>query len=111
MNADILEKTFVNLFQNEIQIIHKDKQIRRGRLILYSLKDFYINLKILTGSTFQIYELPYPFEVTHKGLDIILSYKTVDFTKKYRVNPLEQALYFYSKPSKFFDSEVFIKKA
>lgn len=110
MNTPELEHLFIKLFQNEITISHKGKELRKGRLILFSIKDFYLNFKLSCNNRFQVYELPFPFDVKVKGDEILFSYRLNDFTKKYKINPVEQALYFYSKPSKFFDSELIIKK-
>lgn len=66
MNIIQFEETIKNLLQHNIEIVSSNnlKTVRKGTLILYTLKDFYMTfvLKTQKGDT-KYYHFPVPYEV------------------------------------------------
>lgn len=58
-----IEKTILDYLQKKVVFICENKQYREGRLLLFSVKDFYLNFTISCDrKERKIFEIPYPFE-------------------------------------------------
>ena len=73
MNIQNFEQAIQNTLQRDIEIVSSNnlKVIRKGVLILYSLKEFYMTFVIKTskGDTkYYHFPIPYSFTETKKGL-------------------------------------------
>lgn len=80
----ITEEKFLPFFQKDISIMLDNKILRQGRLLLFSIKDFYLHFTLLAGSTTKNFELPYPFnayEDKDSNNILILDYKIKSFTR------------------------------
>ena len=64
INTEKLEKSISHLLQRSVQFKVGDKILRKGKLIIFKVKDFYITFTIINdrGET-KYYDLPYPFSV------------------------------------------------
>lgn len=107
-----IEKTILNYLQKKIVFICENKHYREGRLLLFSVKDFYLNFTISCDrKERKVFEIPYPFEfrirknhlefdyhLSHlsKGMhNISSSIKTLPIPKKkkyYNINVVLSAL-------------------
>ena len=107
-----VEKDFTSLLQKEIQFIHKDKILKEGRLMLFSIKDFYLTFQLLSSETQKMihFELPYPFKYTNNNNRMTLSYDQNCFTKGDADIEHHILFYFVKDPSKLYNTEVFIQK-
>lgn len=70
-----LESIFSSLLQRDLIFSIDGKSIKRGKLILYSIKDFTITFFLQCGDEQKRYELPYPFAVTREKTEISLDYR------------------------------------
>ena len=74
MLFDTITKELDTIFQKEIEVVLKNKVIRKGTLILYQTHDYYITLFLKTSSTTKKYDIPYPFNVKIDKNQLIFSY-------------------------------------
>jgi len=106
----ITEEYFLPYFQKEISIVIDNKVLRQGKLLLFSIKDFYLHFTLLTNNATKNFELPYPFNAYMFNLSsniLILDYKNRTFTKDLP-DILEKAKSLFNKDKhmKYFDSMV-----
>jgi hypothetical protein len=105
----MIDELFVPYFQKEISINLGSKTLRKGRLLLFSVKDFYLHFTLVCDNVTKIFELPYPFiayldEVEHA---LVLDYKIKSFTKDLpNLSDFSRALYHRQKHMKFFDNTI-----
>lgn len=74
MLFDTITKELDTIFQKEIEIVLKNKVIRKGTLILYQTQDYYITLFLKTATTTKKYDIPYPFNVNINDNQLVFSY-------------------------------------
>tara|TARA_R110002167_G_scaffold9579_10_gene44315 strand:- start:1915 stop:2268 length:354 start_codon:yes stop_codon:yes gene_type:complete len=78
MRTHQLEERLKPMLQDHIEIVSErtGKAIRRGTLILYSIKEFYVTLIIKTakGETKQ-YHMPFPFDFELFDDRLVMDYK------------------------------------
>lgn len=106
----ITEEIFLPFFQKNISIIIDSKILRQGRLLLFSIKDFYLHFTILNDKATKTFELPYPFETYMENLTskiLILDYKIKTFTKNLpKIDEKTKTLFGKEKYMKYFDNYV-----
>lgn len=67
-----------------VAIYHNNKILREGRLILFSVKDFYLHFTLQINNTTKHFEIPYPFETTIINNNLILlDYSLSSFKAEY----------------------------
>jgi len=104
----MLEKNLQAFFQKDISIMLENKLLRQGKLLLFSVKDFYIHFIIVTNDMTKSFELPYPFncykDEKNKNI-LILDYKLKSFTKGLsEIHERAKVIYNKEKHMKYFDS-------
>ena len=83
-----------NYLQKNVTFSVGQKTVRRGKLLLYNINDYYIKFTIKTNKDIQkTYEVPFPFQVYDNKNYLTLSYKIndlcagnntrIDFINKY----------------------------
>lgn len=107
---ETLELKMSSLLQKEVSFIHKNKIIKEGRLVLFSIKDYFFLFKLQqSNSRLTTFEIPYPFQLI-SGQHIIFSYKKEHFiggdTELENMLPL----YFFDHPLKYYDTEIILQK-
>lgn len=70
-----LEPYFSNLLQRELVFSIDNKPIKRGKLILFNVKDFTITFFLLHNNEQKRYELPYPFLINSDKDVVSLDYR------------------------------------
>ena len=50
-----------DILQRNIEVVYNNKAIRKGTLILYNTKDYYLTIIIKTPKTNKSYDILYPF--------------------------------------------------
>jgi hypothetical protein len=74
----ITEKQFIPFLQKNINIVLENKTLKQGKLLLFSIKDFYLNFTLLCNNVTKTFELPYPFATFTESLssgDLVLDYR------------------------------------
>jgi|LauGreDrversion4_2_1035121.scaffolds.fasta_scaffold914632_1 hypothetical protein len=70
-----LEQSLNYFLQREITFTVDNKCVKRGKLILCSIKDFYITFYLKHNDDQKRYELPYPFATHGVGKSLVFDYK------------------------------------
>lgn len=112
ISTEIIEADMTTLLQQELSFICRNKVLKEGKLTLFAVKDFYLNFKLCQqgNNKLIVFELPYPFYYKKASNGIMLSYKIENFVNS--DSELKQLMpyYFFNKPSKFYDAEIYINK-
>jgi len=110
-SLDTLESKFNNLLQSEITISLNDKVLREGKLILFSIKNFYLTFNLAcnpTSTRLVYYELPSPFSYEVRNKSIKLSYKLKHFHQDNADILVPMQLLGKSKLHKIYDKEILV---
>lgn len=71
-----------NFLQRDVNFNIEHKTVRRGRLLLYNINDYYIKFTIMTNKNLQKnYEVPYPYMIKNHDSHVVLSYKIHDLVR------------------------------
>jgi hypothetical protein len=106
-----------NFLQKNIDVIFNRKIIRKGKLILYTAKDFYISLIIKTTKDInKTFDIPYPFDMymDDDESEIFLDYRleVLALGNEKKLDILQKAVYNSSKASntsKYLNNILYIK--
>ena len=110
---DLVEECCKDILQRDVKFVLNDKKVlRRGKLMLYSTKDYFITFTIDTPKKIRkVYEIYYPFSITNDTdrSRLELSYDVEDLTRDPSVkvhvfNSVQKKL----PPSPFFGSRLYI---
>lgn len=111
-SAELIEKAVSKLLQKNIGFYLESKLIKKGKLILFCIKDFFCIFTIISEEKKNkkiIYEIPYPFSFTTKDDNLLFDY-TVDSFCRYNGELYEKYKKInIGKPSKLFNKKVFVK--
>ena len=107
---DVLCKS---ILQRDVRFVLNDKKVlRRGKLILFNTKDYFITFTIdSTKNTRKIYEVYYPFSITNnkKKHRLEFGYRVEDISNDVLIHlGLMNAVDDKAPPSQFFGSQMFI---
>lgn len=115
MKPDIIDR----FLQKDINVVFNRKTIRKGKLILYTAKDFYISLIIKTPKNInKTFDIPYPFEMNINEIEseIQLDYRldVLALGNDKKLDILQRAIYNISNDgqhntSKYLDSVLYIR--
>ena len=104
-----LEKVTDSLKQFLLQdiIIKTDKKIlKRGKLKIFQVKQYYINFTLEFNDSIKSYEIPYPFKVEDAEIGAILNYQLTSFIPPQQINKVK--FLDSSSKSKIYDNLVYI---
>jgi hypothetical protein len=108
MNISLEKVTdFLKPFLLQDIIIKTDKKIlKRGRLKIFQIKQYYINLSLEYKDSIKSYEIPYPYKMDRDGPKGILNYHLSSFIPKKQINRVK--FLDNSSKSKLYDNLVYI---
>jgi hypothetical protein len=69
-----LETPLNHFLQRNISFIIDNKVVKRGKLILFSVQDYYMTFYLKHGEDQKRYELPYPYTVSTTNNSMTLNY-------------------------------------
>jgi hypothetical protein len=106
-----IERSVNNFLQNNLCFALENKILKRGKLILFSIKDFYCTFTLICQEKNNkkiIFEIPYPFAFLHKQKEIVFDYSISSFVKNN--NQIEPCVAKVStvKPSKYLNKKITI---
>ena len=104
-----LEKVTDSLKQFLLQdiIIKTDKKIlKRGKLKIFQVKQYYINLTLDFNNSIKSYEIPYPFKIHETETGAILNYHLSSFIPHKQLNKVK--FLDSSSKSKIYNNLVYI---
>lgn len=104
-----LETTLNYLLQRDLNFIIDGKIVKRGKLILLSIQDYYITFYLKHNNEQKKYELPYPFR-----FDVDKQFLTFDYTLETFAHNNDDLLFKVrsltkKKSCKIFDNRVIIE--
>ena len=108
MNISLEKVTdFLKPFLLRDVVIKTDKKIlKRGKLKIFQVKQYYINLTLDYNGAIKAYEIPYPFD-TKIGKDgVILNYQLSSFIPKSHMNKVK--FLDSSSKSKLYNNLVYV---
>lgn len=109
MKSDYLEKHINCFLQRKINFVSNGKIIKTGTLLLFTVKDFYLNFTILVGGARKQVEIPYPFSFECTGNSIMLDYT---LNKLYHGIPtISNTVHALTpkKPNKYYNARMYLK--
>ena len=78
LKVDVVKK----LLQHNTNFCIDTKIIRRGRLLLFNVTDYYVKFSIKTNKNLlKVFEVPYPFHVSASNDSVVFSYRLHDLCK------------------------------
>lgn len=104
-----IENIFNNFLQRNITFLVDGKSIKKGKLVLFNVKDFHLIFVLNVGNDQKKYEVPYPFAVNMEESKLVLDY-TLDTlsqnndTLLYKIMGLNR-----KKNSKLFNTKMIIQ--
>ena len=102
-------KLLEDYLQKNVTFCIDTKTVRRGRLLLYNIKDYYIKFLIRTNKNInKNYELPYPYDITEGVGCIKLTYKIKDLCRDNDMKEEFVRSYTPVENSKLYDKTVII---
>jgi|TARA_R110002020_G_scaffold162162_2_gene347638 hypothetical protein len=90
-------------------IIRTDKKVlKRGRLKIFQIKQYYINLSLEYKKSIKNYEIPYPFDIhlEKEGTEAVLNYHLSSFVPYSQINKVK--CLDTSSKSKIYNNLVYI---
>jgi len=108
MNISLEKATeFLKPFLLQNIVIKTDKKIlKRGKLKIFQVKQYYINLTLEYNDSIKSYEIPYPYRVESTDDMAILNYQLSSFIPPKQLNKVK--FLDSSSKSKIYDNLVYI---
>ena len=108
MNISLEKVTdFLKPFLLRDIIIKTDKKIlKRGKLKIFQVKQYYINLTLEYNDSIKSYEIPYPFKVKSDPGTAVLNYQLSSFIPRKQINKVK--FLDSSSKSKIYNNLVYV---
>jgi|TARA_R100000008_G_scaffold71701_1_gene49629 hypothetical protein len=108
MNVSLEKVTdFLKPFLLQDIVIKTDKKIlKRGKLKIFQIKQYYINFTLEYNDSIKSYEIPYPYKMDWNDNIAILNYHLSSFIPKKQINKVK--FLDSSSKSKLYDNLVYI---
>lgn len=104
-----IEQLLEKLLLQDIVIRTNKKVLKKGRLKLFNIKQFYIKLTLETSKSInKVYEIPYPFDANHHQSGVVFNYTLSTFCNPQSESYLKLKLFNKTEASKLFDNHMFI---
>jgi len=111
-SSENIELAVNNFLQKNIGFYLESKTLKKGKLILFCIKDFFCTFTIFVEDKKNkkiIFEIPYPFSFTSEAGCLTFDY-TIDSFCRYNKDLYNQYKQIpIAKPSKLFNKKVFVK--
>lgn len=106
-----IETKFNDYLQKDVEFILDNKPIKSGKLILFSIKSFYLTFILSTEgkSRHTTFELPYPFTTNFHYNSAFFDYHTENIFKGNIDTECRSLLYSYKKPLRYFQNEIVMR--
>jgi hypothetical protein len=108
MNLSLEKVTdFLKPFLLQEIVIRTDKKVlKRGKLKIFQIKQYYINLTLEFNDSIKSYEIPYPFKMHHEEGKGVLNYQLSSFIPRPQMTMVK--FLDSSLKSKLYDNLVYI---
>lgn len=110
MTKELVESHFINCLQREISIYNKeDRLLKSGKLVLFNIREYTIQLVMSKKNGSFTYEIPYPFGINNQTNKIKLDYTLDNLCKNDIVLKAKLNLCAPAKKNKFYNTTITIK--
>ena len=78
-----IETYFIPFLQHDVRFICSDKIIKKGKLLLFAVKGFYLAFTITNDKGIpKTFEIPYPFKIEHTNNpnELVLNYEFIELS-------------------------------
>jgi hypothetical protein len=109
-SVDEIENHIKDLLLTEVTFTVENKIIKKGKLILFSVKDFFCVFTLVNiekSNRHVVYELPYPFSIAATDKSIIFDYTLNSFCLNTNIKQATEAVN-TKRTSKFFNKKVVV---
>ena len=97
------------LLQKDVVFMLGQKSVRKGKLMLYNMNDYYVKFVIRTNKNInKTYEVPYPYQVTSDDTHVRFSYTIEDLCRGNMLKHDKIMGRYGSAVNKFFDKRLTI---
>ena len=107
-----LQRCMKTILQRDVKFVINNKILREGKLILFNLKDYYIECVFIVKDNKQkLYEIPAPFKIRTTDNTIEFDYTTRTITRNHLSNgvAIKMLVHDLGKKSKFYDNVLTIE--
>tara|TARA_R110000824_G_scaffold281350_3_gene469653 strand:- start:949 stop:1308 length:360 start_codon:yes stop_codon:yes gene_type:complete len=106
-----MEEYFIPFLQRNVQFVCDTKVVKKGKLLLFSMKGFYLTFTITNDKGIpKVFEMPYPFEISHGkdevDIKLFLNYEILTLAKENAYARVKITNVTPIKKSKFYDRVV-----
>lgn len=106
---DVTMECVKRLLQKDVVFHLGQKSVRKGKLILFNMADYYVKFIIKTNKNInKTYEVPYPYHVTHDNRHVSFSYTIKDLVRSNMIKHDMIICKYGSTTNKFFDKKLTI---
>ena len=81
-----IEHAINTFLQKQINFVVENKSIKKGRLVLFNVKDFHLIFILKINNEQKRYEIPYPFNVYFEDKKIVLDYTINSLSQRNVIN-------------------------
>jgi|TARA_R110000851_G_scaffold276011_1_gene428851 hypothetical protein len=109
MMTEERQKILESLLQREVHITCNNRILRKGKFILYTVKDFYITFLLKNNKDInKTYEIPYPFDMFYEEEkdNIVFDYTINSLSERQDMIDLINTVMSGETNNKLFDSKV-----
>lgn len=111
MTKTSVEKHLIPFLQQTIVILNGDKMLRTGRLLIFNIKDFTIQLTLQKSPGSRItYEMPYPYNITTVSNVASFDYTLDRLAGNDSLLRVKMNLCKPDKANKFYNTSITLKK-
>lgn len=111
IKKDQIENIVNNFLQSNIKFQIEGKIIRKGKLQLFNIKQFYLSFKIIDQKgTVRTYLIPYPFNIHYENDQILFDYTLKSLSNDCNEILLNLKMLNTSSASRLFDKQLILKK-
>jgi len=110
-NTNKIITTINKHLQKNVDFVVENKTIKSGRILLFSVKDFFCSFLLLHEGKKKrfLYEIPYPYHFIDNGDEIVFDYTVTTFVNNNSSIKDDLIKFRNKKPSKLFNKKIKLK--
>lgn len=78
-NKDSIEKKINNFLLKPLTFKLNDKIIKKGKLKIFTIKQFFIKFNLEINNEIKVFEIPYPYKIHEKNNSLVFEYTLSSF--------------------------------
>jgi len=111
ISPEIIENEVSKNLQKKVDFVIEKKVIKSGKILLFSIKDFYCNFLLYVEEKKKkvLFEIPYPYSYQQTDSGLIFDYTIDTFFKNNPHMPECMSMFRGTKTSKLFNKKLILK--